>query len=173
MFPSASAVTSSLASLVVVAVVLVAVAGWALSRRSERPVESPRPETQYLVTMDAEGVRSCHPQRPDEIVRWRHVTRVNVVTTSRTSEPPHLFLHLHEAGGLGATVPLGAPGADQLLELLGEVDDFDMQQVIEAQDHDGDEVFPCWSGKGLPIGSQSVVLLEYGARVSLQGDRGS
>lgn len=119
-------------------------------RRGRRRRRVP-PESRYRVTLDGEGLRSHHPQRPDERVRWGEVVRVSAVTTAWTGRPPHLYLLLHERGGQGASVPVGAPGSPELLRRLGEVPGFQMDVVMRAQAHDGDEVFGCWEGDGLPI----------------------
>jgi len=112
-----------------------------------------RPESRYAVVLSAEGLISRHPQRPDEVVRWDQVTQISVVTTRRISAPPHLFLLLHERSGIGATVPVGAPGSEVLLARLSDLPGFDLAAVVAARHHDGDDVFPCWQGEGLPLGA--------------------
>jgi hypothetical protein len=139
---------------VVLGFALAAMAGeaWRLKKPKVRRKRRRRRPLSHRVVMDGQGLRSSHPQRQDEAVRWSQVVRVSVVTTERSSKPPYLFLLLHEPGGLGASVPYGAPGFEDLLRRLAEIPEFDMQAVLDAQQHDGDDVFPCWQGQGLPFG---------------------
>ncbi len=142
--------TSVLSWVTVLSALGAGVLDWRRHRTAPRPGR--RPEQRYSLELDDVGLRSRHPLRPDEVVRWSDVVGISAVTTARTARPPHLFLLLHERRGPGATVPLGAPGSRELLERLAAVPGFDLAAVAAAREHDGNDVFPCWRGAGLPLG---------------------
>ncbi len=108
------------------------------------------PEARYHVDWDRQGVRSRHPDRDDESVKWTDVVRVAVVTTVRAAGRPHCYVLLHDRAGLGASFPVDAPGVDALLSHLIALPDFDRARYDDARSSETEDVFSCWVGNGLP-----------------------
>ena len=139
--------------LAVVALVIVSLMGWWLSRsrvqaghREPHPSKQRTrldPESRFIVRLSDSEVVCERPDGKTERVAWSDLQRVEIVTTSDGPMVPDVFWVLHGTDG-GCAIPQGATGEEELLDRLHALPGFDNGRMIEAMCCATDNRFLCW-----------------------------
>jgi hypothetical protein len=79
-----------------------------------------------------------------EVVAWRDLVEVQIVTTGEGPFAEDVFFLLSGGDGTGCCVPNSDPESAALLKRLGMLPRFDHEKVIEAMGSTGNARFVCW-----------------------------
>ena len=96
------------------------------------------------ITVDEAGVRRKLADGTEESVTWENLAEVAIRTTPEGPWKEDVFFLLVAAGGGGCAVPAGHPSADDLMNRLQSLPDFDNDAFIEAMTTIEDGLFVIW-----------------------------
>ena len=95
------------------------------------------------VSFDESGITRTMKNGRVETIRWEHLEKVEVQTTSGGPWSEDVFILLTGSVG-GCAVPQGAAGSDKLVERLTKLPGFNSERFIEAMSSTSNAEFVCW-----------------------------
>jgi len=109
----------------------------------------PVSEFQWAVTISDGDITCMRPDGKVESVPWDDLELVAIITTDDGPLLPDVFWLL-KGSVSGCIVPLGAAGADAMLQKLQALPGFDNEAVVQAMSSATSNRFVCWQRDGPP-----------------------
>lgn len=104
-------------------------------------------EDDFTVTITDEYVKVEHPQNQPECIRWEEIMEIRLVNTDDGAWLPDVWYALI-GKETGCLIPQGAPGSENLYDIISKYEGFNYQQVIAPMTCTDNAQFIVWTRPG-------------------------
>ena len=104
------------------------------------------PEDHYRVTITAITLEVAYPPAERDTVKWNDINTILIVTKDQGPAQPDVWLTLISDEGK-CMIPQGAPGYDDVYDIVSKYKAFDFENVIKAAMCTDNKEFLLWSNK--------------------------